>query len=277
MSHDQTRFGRVASSSGLVAGGWLACRRRSRTSPWYAGCDTWWRSRPGRRPHPAAWRTPWPGPHRRARGRAARAGRRCVRPPTTPAAAASPPARAWVAGSCGASGRGSCGAAPPLGRPRRPPPARPAPGRPGRSSRLAARRRGAVGGELLQQRRELSLDLDHLAGLIQLAGQALVLPAQPGVLPLHRINRRPARGRTQRLERASVTLLAPLGDQRGVQPLATQQRALAGLVQPLVLGQDLGLVASRVTAGPLGPLGNLRVWSLSIASACDTTVVIWEG
>src|SRR4029453_16667946 len=49
------------------------------------------------------------------------------------------------------------------------------------------------------------------------AGQALVLPAQPGVLPLHRINRRPAPGRTQRLERSPVALLAPLADQRGVQ------------------------------------------------------------
>ena len=35
----------------------------------------------------------------------------------------------------------------------------------------------AVGGELLQQRRELSLDLDDLVGLVQLFGQALVLLA----------------------------------------------------------------------------------------------------
>ncbi len=57
-------------------------------------------------------------------------------------------------------------------------PGRQARRRPGRSSRLALRLLGhAVGGELLQQRRELSLDLDHLAGLVELAGQALVLLA----------------------------------------------------------------------------------------------------
>ena len=41
-----------------------------------------------------------------------------------------------------------------------------------------ARPLGAVGGELLQQRRELSLDLDDLVGLVQLTGQPLVLFAQ---------------------------------------------------------------------------------------------------
>ena len=33
MSQDHTAFGLVASSSGLAAGGWVAWRRRSLTSP----------------------------------------------------------------------------------------------------------------------------------------------------------------------------------------------------------------------------------------------------
>jgi hypothetical protein len=32
MSHENTSLGRVASSSGFLAGGCVACRRRSRTS-----------------------------------------------------------------------------------------------------------------------------------------------------------------------------------------------------------------------------------------------------
>jgi hypothetical protein len=50
--------------------------------------------------------------------------------------------------------------------------------------------------------------------------------------------RRTRRQFTPEFKRTAVTLLAPLGDQRGVEPLAAQQRALRGLVQPLVLGQD---------------------------------------
>jgi hypothetical protein len=53
------------------------------------------------------------GPHPHARGRAGPIAPPCARPPTTPAAAASPPARAWAAaGPSGASGSGSYGAAP---------------------------------------------------------------------------------------------------------------------------------------------------------------------
>ena len=33
ISHDHTTFGAVATSSGFTVGGWVACRRRSRTSP----------------------------------------------------------------------------------------------------------------------------------------------------------------------------------------------------------------------------------------------------
>ena len=70
--------------------------------------------------------------------------------------------------------------------------------------------------------------------------------AQPGVLALRGDRPAGAPPLGQRLQRTPVALLAPLGDQRGVQALAPQQRALGGLVQPLVLRQDLGLVPGRV-------------------------------
>jgi transposase len=59
-----------------------------------------------------------------------------------------------------------------------------------------------------------------------------------------------------------VTLLAPLGDQRGVQALAPEQRALAGLAELLVLGQDPQLVGGRVLAWRPGPLGDFGVGHL---------------
>jgi hypothetical protein len=101
---------------------------------------------------------------------------------------------------------------------------------PGRSSRLALLGPGhAVGGELLQQRRELSLDLDHPAGLVELGCKPLVLLAQPGDLQVAGIGRLAPRRGGQRLQRTTVALLAPLGDQRRVQALAPQQRTLAVL------------------------------------------------
>src|SRR5512132_3343824 len=117
--------------------------------------------------------------------------RTCLGSGALSAGAAAPgPDRCEVAAGCG-GGAGS--GWPEVGPPPQPaalaPPARPAPRRPGRSLRLAGGRRGAVGGELLQQRREPFLALDHLAGLLEFAGQALVLPTQPGVVPLHRVGR----------------------------------------------------------------------------------------
>ena len=111
----------------------------------------------------------------------------------------------------------------------------------------------------LQQRRELSLHLDHLAGAVQLGGQTLVLAAQPGHLAVTGIGRLASGRLGQRLQRAAVALLAPLRDQRRVQALAAQQRALARLVQALVLVEDLRLVLRRVPPRAAGPLGDLGV------------------
>jgi hypothetical protein len=120
-------------------------------------------------------------------------------------------------------------------------------------------------------------------GLTQLALQLLNPTAQPGGLALQRVDRRPARWLAQRLQRAPVALLAPFGQQRGGQALASQQRALALTVQGLVLGQDLGLVPGRVAAGRLARSGTSGSGISSlIASACDTAtrflmVVMPEG
>src|SRR6266700_7160828 len=72
----------------------------------------------------------------------------------------------------------------------------------------------------------------------------------------------------QRLQRATVTLLAPLRDQRGVQAFAAQQRALAGLVEPLVLGKDAQLVGGGVLARRPRPSRHLRIgMALHLVSA----------
>src|SRR6266511_1326063 len=111
----------------------------------------------------------------------------------------------------------------------------------------------------------VSLDLDHLAGLAELCLQALVLLAQPGDLLLAGVSRLASRRLGQRLQRPAVTLLAPLGDQGGVQALTPQQRTLALLVQPLVLLQDLRLVLRRVPPWPASTPGDLRVWIGGVA------------
>jgi len=72
--------------------------------------------------------------------------------------------------------------------------------------------------------------------------------------------RRLATGRLrQRLQRTAVTLFAPLRDQRRVQALASQQRALRDLVETLALIEDLRLVLRRVAPRAAGALGDLRV------------------
>src|SRR6266705_1248019 len=159
---------------------------------------------------------------------------------------------------CAAGGNSRPGPHPALYTPSACPPPAPARRRPGRSSRLALYR-GAVGGELLQQRREFSLVLDHLAGLAELTGQALVLLAQPVDLPVAGIGGLASGRLGQRLERAAVALPAPLRQQRRVQALAPEQRALAGLVEALVLLEDLRLVLRRVPARATGALGHLGV------------------
>ncbi len=73
---------------------------------------------------------------------------------------------------------------------------------------------------------------------------------QPSVLPIRRVRRRPARRLREGLECALISLQAPGGDQRGVDPFPSQQCTLAGLVQSFVLGQDPGLLAGSPGSGP---------------------------
>ncbi len=70
----------------------------------------------------------------------------------------------------------------------------------------------------------------------QVGLQARVLTAQPCHLLVARIGGWPPWRSGQRLQRALVTLLAPLGDQRRVQTLTSQQGAFAVAVAPLRRG-----------------------------------------
>jgi hypothetical protein len=138
---------------------------------------------------------------------------------------------------------------------------------------VAARR------ELAKQRGEFPLDLDHFGLAGELVAQPGVVAPQPGVLACHRVDRwtAAALGLAERGQRTLVALFAPLGDQPGLQPLAPQQRALASLVELLLLGQDAQLVGGRVGAWRAGPLGHLgvrwRVTGAVCARACTAVIV----
>lgn len=117
-----------------------------------------------------------------------------------------------------------------------------------RTSGLLARARvRAAGGELIQQRGEFFLHLDHGSGLAQLTAESRDLTLQAGDLPLPRVGprERPAGSRAPPARRRP--LLPPRGDQRRVQALPPEQGALALLVQALVLGQDSLLVRRTET------------------------------
>ena len=134
------------------------------------------------------------------------------------------PLGAWAAaGAGGAGGSGCRGAAPPLAGALTPP-AGPAPRWPGRPSRLAA-----LGGPLSVASCSNSPESFPWTSITLRA-----VPSSPSSCSTRlrsraasratQVGRRPARGRAQRLQRDRGALLAPLGDQRGVQALAAQQR-----------------------------------------------------
>src|SRR5206468_8910301 len=70
-----------------------------------------------------------------------------------------------------------------------------------------------VGRELLQQRREFPLHLDHPPSLVQVSLKTLHPPAQPHVLTIERIGLRPTGRLRQCLQRALVPLVTPRRDQ----------------------------------------------------------------
>jgi hypothetical protein len=89
------------------------------------------------------------------------------------------------------------------------------------------------------------LHLDELAGLVELAAQALVLLAQGNDFAVAGVGTRPARRLGQLLKGAAVALVAPLGDVGGVEALAAQERPALGSCELVVGRQHLGLVAGR--------------------------------
>src|SRR5450432_2892463 len=220
----------------------------------------------GRCPRPAASPRPPLANCRRTEGCAAARARRRAQPLTAPGprpCGGDAPARAVVAGG---------GTRP---RVRRPAPGTPAASRstarsprsPDRSSLwppLVGLRR-ALGQQLLQERGDVSLHLDHPASRRQISLRALKLTTQPRVL--YRILTRcpwTARLGLQRTERAPVTLLTPLPQMRAIQPFTAHQRAdLARLRARIGLAHDRQLVRrakppARTARNELGVRDPLR-------------------
>src|ERR1019366_7451569 len=112
--------------------------------------------------------------------------------------------------------------------------------------------------QLAQQRIDVSLRLDHLARLREIGRGALRTPTQHPVLGLQRMRRLPPPRPPERLQRTSVPLLAPLTQDRRIQPLPAQQRPdLARLRTYLSLTQHPQLVLGREPT-PLRALNKLR-------------------
>src|SRR3954469_7868140 len=128
----------------------------------------------------------------------------------------------------------------------------------GRSSPGAARL--ALGTEhLLQERRDVSLDLDDRLGLLELGLRPLGTPAQLRDLAVTTVGRLATSRTVQLLQRAGLALLAPVRQVGRVQPLTAQQ--LANLARPgarVRLLEDRQLVARAEPPAP-GPLDQLRI------------------
>jgi hypothetical protein len=125
------------------------------------------------------------------------------------------------------------------------------------------RGRAAVGAarQLLEQRGDFSLDLDHEPGVRQLPRQPLVLFLQPGVLPLNRVRRRPPARRGQTGQRARVPGLAPLRHMTGVQAVPAQAPRPSHQARPRRTRPGPPTCTQRETspAGPApGPAGPSR-------------------
>src|SRR5262249_51451146 len=95
----------------------------------------------------------------------------------------------------------------------------------------------------------------------QVSLQACVLTTQLRDLLGACIARRSTRRSAQRLQRTLVALLAPLGDQRRVQALASEESASTIAIPPFVFGQNPQLVLRAIgpTRRALGHLGLRRL------------------
>jgi len=92
------------------------------------------------------------------------------------------------------------------------------------------------------------LDVDDRLGARQAQRQALVGAQQPGVFGPQGIGGRDlgaALDRLQRLVGAGVALAPPIGQERGIEPLAAQDRADAAGRRRIDLGQYPQLVGRR--------------------------------
>jgi hypothetical protein len=96
----------------------------------------------------------------------------------------------------------------------------------------------AARSELLQRRREFSLDVEHSLRFGQIRLQARILLAHARQLTLTRVGWGSATRATQRHQRAFFTLSAPFGDRRGVYALTPKRRASTVSITAFVFSQD---------------------------------------
>jgi hypothetical protein len=101
------------------------------------------------------------------------------------------------------------------------------------------------------------LDVDHRLRAAQLECEAFVVAQQLGVLGRQRIGRSPlgaALDGLQGLIGAGVTLTAPIGQRRRIQPLPPKDGARATWASVVDLAQDSNLVGRRERSPPAGPV-----------------------
>src|SRR5271166_209452 len=260
MSHDQTWLGPSAMSSGFCRWGGAAVGdapspRRSR-----GGCDTWSGSSNDRGLGPATRRRLPPGVGRRTEVRATDRGRPDARKGPAP----------WPdegADGTGAEGRRAVAIRRWKLARDRPSAAQAAPisprpgGRAATASIRTPRRRASTG----PAAKPLFLDFDNRLGALQAQRHALVVALQLRMFGRQRVglgDLGAALDRLQRLAGAGVALPTPIRQQRGIEPLAPQDRANAARPRLIDLAEYPKLVGARErpTAWPVGEFRRGRRW-----------------
>jgi len=125
------------------------------------------------------------------------------------------------------------------------------------------------------------LDFNNRLGALHAQRQALVVALQPGVFSRQRVrfgDLGTALDALQRLAGAGVALPTPIRQQRGIEPLATQDRANAAWSRHFDLTQDPKLVGGGECppTRPIGEFGRGRRWRRNdgrpMASLCCSAI-----
>jgi hypothetical protein len=112
-------------------------------------------------------------------------------------------------------------------------------------------------------------EVDDRLGAAKLEGQALFIAQQLGVFGRQRIGGRALGAALGRLIGASVALTTPIGESRGIEPLASQDGTAAAGPGAVDFGQDPGLVGSGECPSAARPVRELgrgrRIGALRLA------------